>query len=154
VAKIRNIQCFAADGRRIRSYSPEAIERLREGGRVVVIRNRSGRVTSAHFCEIAGANPVSKTAHMGQHYSYQQSIGEARLWQHRPLISRVDRNELLDSMDHNQAENFIRGVFRAVPLSCLSAGKPKAKVVSIAEYRSGRRKAVRPLEFDSELRAA
>jgi hypothetical protein len=43
---------------------------------------------------------------MGQRYSVLVNIGDARLWQHRRL-------------SHEEADIFVRAVFRAVPLSIL-----------------------------------
>ena len=137
----QRIRWFSADGRPLRSYSRERLEFLAAHDRVVLIRNRKGRITSAHFRE-AGSSPIQAHAHMGQRYSFEQRVGDARLWQHKRLLHGARGAELAD------AERYLQAVFRAVPLSCM--GKV-VRIDSHPDYHRNQRRR-RPIEFVSEGR--
>lgn len=151
------VPTYATDGRRLRRYTLEAIERLETLDLVAVQRNRKGRIVAAHFRGLDGANPIQNNAHMGQSYSFEQHLASGRTaWKHRKLIQDGRMLETLFGEtpdDRAEAELFIRAIFRAVPLSCMKGNELKkpAKVVSI---EAGRKPAPRPLEFDSKLRVA
>ena len=156
------IPTFRADGRRVRDYSLEAIERLLGLSLIVVKRSRKGRITCAQFKSDAGANPLVKSAHMGQQYSYEHHLPSGHCaWSHRDLIQRQDVEALFgETVESRQdVDLYVRAVFRAVPLSCLVvkahvAPRPKpAKVVSIASGRRFRKTPPRPVEA-GERRAA
>src|SRR5438270_11528274 len=83
--KVSSIPTYASDGRRIRSYSLPAIERLLSMSKVVVRRNRKGKIVSASFRPHDGASPLRGTCNMGQRYSMLVRVGDYRLWQHRRL---------------------------------------------------------------------
>lgn len=161
MATDKTVPTYAADGRRLRSYTLEAIERLVKLDLVAVQRNRHGRIVLANFRPVDGANPIRTTAHLGTKYSFNEHLPSGlTAWKHRALL-RDERalaatlGELAD--DPADADLFIRRVFRAVPLSCLtqSEGAP-AKVVSIDAGRRKRKASgtARPVEFDSERRIA
>ena len=141
--KTKTIPTYSADGQRRRGYSPEAIERLLSLHLVVVQRNRKGAIAVAMFRPTSGANPIQPTAHMGTKYSFLERLDDGN---HAWALHG------LPASDHRDADLFVRAIFRAVPLSCMTRTKAPAKVVNIAEFR--RRKAARPIEFDSERRAA
>jgi hypothetical protein len=139
-----SIPTFGADGRRLRSYSLPAVERLLSLSKVVVRRNRRGRITSACFRPTDGANPLRLTALMGTRYSYQQQLDEHRAWSHRRLIQRQDVEALMgeELLDEVEIDVYVRAVFRAVPLSVMRRDPRKtpldrvpAKVVSIDSGR-------------------
>lgn len=155
------IPTYAYDGRRLRNYSAEAIERLLSLGLVAVERKRN-RIVSAHFRSVAGANPLKQTAHLGQTYSVLTRVGDARLWQHTPLLQRLAKDEQDDAAS---ADAFVRDVFRSVltsvtteaPTEAPAPTEKRSNVVSIAaSHKFGRpaRQPSRPIEFDSERRAA
>lgn len=140
--KSRDVPTFRADGRRVRDYSSEAIARLHALGLIVVGRSRKGRITCAQFKSDAGANPLVKSAHMGQQYSYEQALPSGHYaWRHRELIQRQDVEILFGERPENKRELdlYVRAIFRAVPLSCLRTPEPvssfpapaRVKVVSI-----------------------
>jgi hypothetical protein len=158
------IPTYASDGRRIRAYSLDAIEHLLSLSLIVVKRNRHGKILAAHFRPQDGSNPLRATASMGQRYSFHAPVGNdgMRAWTHKQLIQRQDLEALLGLPLDNDKELdlYIRGIFRSVALSVMQRGPEpdppapapaKAKVVSID---SGRRKPARPIEFDSQRRAA
>ncbi len=148
------VPTYASDGRRLRRYTLEAIERLERLNLVAVQRNRHGRIVIAHFRPTDGANPIRTTAHMGTKYSFNEHLPSGHMaWKYRRLIR--DERALAAMFgespdDVEDAELFVRAVFRAVPLSCMA--KP-AKVVSIDTSRKQKATA-RPIEFDSERRVA
>lgn len=126
---------------------------------VSVVRNRHGRISFAAFRSATGANPIRNTAHVGSKYSFREKIDDGLFaWSLRGL----------PSSRHEDADLFVRAIFRAVPLSCmkkrtkmsesLPTGKEftGGKVVDIAAYKRQRAAAppARPIEFDSERRAA
>lgn len=172
MATEKTVPTYAVDGRRLRSYTLEAIERLLQMDLVAVQRNRAGRIVTAHFRDGEGANPIRATAHLGTKYSFNQHLPSGRTaWKYRALMR--DERALAASLgeiadDPVDADLFIRRVFRAVPLSCikrtsapesLPAGKQftgSVKVVSIETARAKRKApaAARPIEFDSERRVA
>jgi hypothetical protein len=139
------IPTYAADGGRIHPRTPESIARLLSLSLIVVKRNRKGAICAAHFRPTDGANPLRATANMGQRYVYEQPVGNGyHAWTHRELIQRQDLEMLLGiKLDSREdVDLYLRGVFRAVPLSCMAAAgrKPQpprtpAKVVSIEAGR-------------------
>lgn len=145
------VPTFRADGRRVRDYSMEAIARLLALGMIVIARSRKGRITCAQFKSDAGANPLVKSAHMGQQYSYEQALPSGHYaWRHREMIQRQDVEMLFGERPESKRELdlYVRAIFRAVPLSCLrstpepAASSPvpaRAKVVSITSGRGFRR---------------
>lgn len=122
--KERLIPTYAADGRRLRAYSLEAIEHLLSLSKVVVRRNAHGRIKVAQFRGLAGANPLRSTAHAGTKYSFLVQNISTRSWQHKDLISSRDV-EILFNLSSSKDEElpsrdrFVRAVFLAVPASCL-----------------------------------
>jgi hypothetical protein len=124
------IPTYAADGRRLRNYSPDEINHLLSLSLVVVRRNQRGQIRVAQFRGQGGANPLRRTAHLGTRYAF---LGEARVWKHRRLLQSQDVEYLFGEPDNlAEAELFVQAVFRAVPLSCLKREKPaKAKVIPI-----------------------
>jgi hypothetical protein len=147
-----------SDGRRLFNRTLADIERLETKGRALIER-RKGRIVCAHLRPTEGASPVRTTAHMGQSYSYAQPLPSGhRAWKHsNVLISNRTVSEIVGKeVDSEQADLFIRAIFRAVPLSCMGMAKPTpptANVVAIDSYRKKTRKA-RPIEFDSERQRA
>ena len=117
------IPAYSSSGRRLRNYSLEAVERFLSATPPTcsVKRNRkTGRICSVQFfplpqnsAALEGKEPLRKTAHMGQHYSFPQQVDESgrRVWRFAPVLVPRD----VDS------EMFLMSVFRAVPLSCLKA---------------------------------
>lgn len=109
----------------MRNYSLDAVERMLQADppMISVKRNRkTGRICSVQFfplpessSAVEGKEPLRKTAHMGQHYSFAQAVDESgrRVWRFSPLL--VPRDE--------DTETFIMSVFRAVPLSCITEGR-------------------------------
>ena len=162
MATEKTVPTYAADGRRLRSYTLEAIERLLQLDLIAVQRNRAGRIVTAHFRDGGGANPIRNSAHMGQNYSFEEMLPSGNsAWKHSDLFrDKRDRQTLYDDAygDVAAIDLFVRGIFRAVPLSCMSRPETPtspAKVVSIDTGR--KRKApttARPIEFDSERRIA
>jgi hypothetical protein len=152
------IPTFASDGRRLRAYSLQAIERLLSLSLVVVRHNRRGQIVCAHFRPQDGSNPLRATANMGQRYYYLEHVGDRRVYAHTPLISRQDLEELKDTASTpEELDRYVRNIFRAVPLSCMErcprCGEPlndemghmcprkhPAKVVNIESYRRRARK--------------
>lgn len=153
------VPTYASDGRRLRRYTLEAIERLEKLDLVAVQRNRNGRIVCAHFRPADGANPIRSTAHMGTQYSFDETLPSGHsAWKHRALLR--DERALASLFgeqpdDPADAELFVQAIFRAVPLSCM-AGKTSPKVISINAGRKRKTKptAARPIEFDSERRIA
>lgn len=149
------IPTFASDGRRLRAYSLEAIERLLSLSLVVVRRNRHGRIVCAHFRPQDGSNPLRATANMGQRYYFLEHVGDRRVYAHTPLVPPQDVRDNCESPE--ELDRYVRNVFRAVPLSCMeqpprkdpairvpggnaSTGCPETKAVNIEHYRRRARK--------------
>lgn len=149
--KTRYIPTLSSDGQRRRRYSLEAIERLLSMDLVTVQRNRKGRIAFAAFRSSLGASPIRPTAHIGTKYSFYERLPDGH---HAWALHGLPTNE------HEDADLFVRAVFRAVPLSCMkqtpseapAKPTPPAKVINIAEFK--RQRIARPIEFDSERRAA
>ncbi len=123
------VPAYSSSGRRLRNYSLDAIERILalEPPGVVVKRNkRTGRITSAQFLPlpqnskaVEGKEPLRKTAHMGQAYSFQQSLEDSgrKAWSFSRLLLPGDDEDM---------ERRLQMIFRAVPLSCLTLVKDTA----------------------------
>ena len=161
-ATLTTIPTYAADGRRLRNYPLLQIENLLTSGAVRVDRNRRGEIKAANFLPVSGS-AANISAFMGQTYSFHEHLPSGhRAWKHSSLF-RGSVRELLDAdASERERDEFVRNIFRAVPLSVMAASAdvatpaPKpAKVISIDSYRK-KRPAVsaRPIEFDSERRAA
>lgn len=164
----QKIPAYAPDNStRRRSYSLEAIERFLSLDLVVAVRGRKGKILRVYFREPDGGNPLRTSAHMGQAYSYDETLPSGRsAWKHRKLVR--DERDLAALFgeppdDPIQADLYVRAIFRAVPISCMAQAKPEepppptpANVISIEAGRKRKREpaTARPLEFDSELRAA
>ncbi len=123
----KRIPTYATDGTRLhgyrmRDYALSAIERLLKLSKVVVRRNRQGRIVSAQFRPECGANPLCATALAGTRYSYLEQIYEHRVWSHRRLLPRQDLEKLAGEPLESEAEReqFVQAIFRAVPLSCMN----------------------------------
>lgn len=167
------VPTYSADGKRLRNYSLASIESLLVSDRVAVERNRKGEITCATMRPADKSNPILKSAHMGQSYSFLQNLPSGhRAWSHSRLL---DESELT-SEGIADAEKFVRDIFFAVPASVSRIEKPLAPVISIEEYRNRskrlapvvcidafrvrrhasmkRASAARPIEFDSERRVA
>ena len=151
VETTKKIPTYSADGSRRRRYSLEAIERLLSLHLVVVQRNRKGAIAVAMFRPLSGANPIRPTAHTGTKYSFHERLDDGH---HAWTLHGLPQNE------HEDADLFVRAIFRAVPLSCMkrdaectgNAREMHGKVVDIAAFK--RQRTARPIEFDSERRAA
>lgn len=141
------VPTYSSDGSRLRRYTLAAIERLEQLNLVAIQRNRKGKIVCAHFRNAEGANPIRTTAHVGSKYSYREKVGDGLFaWSLKGL----------PASEHEDADLFVRGIFRNVALSCMKRDEPTpapSKVVSIDAGRK-RRPAARPIEFDSERRAA
>ncbi len=144
-AEPRLIRTYAASGRRLSDSSPERVERLLALGFVVVRRNRRGAITLMQFKRDAQSGPIHKHAHMGQHYSFEEPLPSGYYaWKHRELVrDERDLQALFGEKpdDREEADRFVRAIFRAVPLSCLATDRPKtpkpaAKIVDIGQWRS------------------
>lgn len=166
-----NVPTFSSDGKRLRNYSRVVLEKMAASGRVAVERNRADLIVCATMRPSDGANPILKSAHMGQSYSFEQILPSSghRVWSHKELVDTRD----LKASEANAAQAFVRKLFLAVPLSVAVVEKPLAPVVCIDDYRQKQKrlapvlciaefrdraprsgKANRPIEFDSEKRAA
>jgi hypothetical protein len=115
------VPTYTADGRRFCSYSLEAIERLLRLSKIVVQRNRRNAIVAAYFRHPDGANPVSKSPHLGMHYSSRKRVGQARLWQHEPLISPSELIGVEGTPSREEAEQLLIEAFLGVPLSVLAS---------------------------------
>ncbi len=121
----KRIPTYAADGARLhgvrlRDYSLSMIERLLADSRVVVRRNRRGRIVSAQYRADVGATTLQANSLAGTRYSFLEQIREVRVWSHRRLIPREDLELLAGKpLDKAACEQFVKTIFRAVPLSCL-----------------------------------
>jgi hypothetical protein len=117
----RSVPAYAPNGRRLREYSLEAVDRLLAltPPRVTAKRHRrTGRVTSIQFlpqktAALEGNETLPKSVHLGQHYSYEQTVDDAghRVWAFTRLLAPRDTDV--------DVEEYLQAVFRAVPLSCL-----------------------------------
>jgi hypothetical protein len=105
------IPAYSPDGRRRRNVSAGAVERLLNQDKIVIRKNKNGRVTCVQFLCEDGANPLQSVAHGGTKYSFQRRFGLARVWVLKNLAPSGDED----------ADLFVRCVFRAVPLSVLTA---------------------------------
>jgi len=156
------IPTYSSEGRRLRRYTLEAIERLEQLNLVAVQRNRRGRIVCAHFRGIDGANPIQNAPHSGTFYSSEETLPSGRsAWKHRGLVR--DRGALESLLgeapeDLQEAEVLCAAIFQRVLVSCIAkprnARATRDKVVSIDAGGKRKRAGSRPLEFDSELRAA
>jgi hypothetical protein len=137
------IRTYAANGRRLSDSSPERAERLIELGKVVARRDRRGRIRLIQFKHDCGAYPLQATAHMGTRYSYEEPLPSGHYaWKHRELVRDERSLEALFGEkpdDREEADRFVRAIFRAVPLSCMTKPNKLAPVVNIEEYRERRR---------------
>lgn len=150
------IPTYAADGRRLRSYTPSAVARLISLDQIVVECNRKGKIVCATFRPASGANPIRKTAHLGQHYSFREALPSGHhCWKHSNVLTRREAGELAGhDLEKVEGDRFIRTVFWAVPLSILQR-QEKATAAKMVSIDRGRKPRVsRPVEFDSEMRAA
>ena len=145
MATRRTIPTYSSDGERLPNHAASKIEQLLVSGRVAVERTRKGTIVCATFRPRDGANPISNTAHMGQSYSVHELLANGhRAWKHVDLLTAQESNVC------------VRAAFLAVPLSVISKPAPAKKstpVVCIDSYRR-KKELARPVEFDSELRAA
>jgi hypothetical protein len=167
--KLRLIRTYAANGARLRDRSLESVETLEALGKVAVRRSKRGTITVCQFrSEPNGANPIAKTAHLGQVYSFRQELPSGhRVWKHRALVQSQAVEALFGepAEDPQALDTFVRSVYLHVALSVITEPAPRtpptpAKVVNIAGYaarrrpsdKKARRDAPRPIEFDSQLR--
>ena len=147
------IPAYSSSGRRLRNYSVDAIERILqlEPPGVVVKRNkRTGRICSAQFLPlpqnskaVEGKEPIKKTAHMGQSYSFRQALEDSgrRAWSFSRLLLPGDDEDM---------ERRLQMIFRAVPLSCLtlvqapSLAEPATIEVEASEVKASEIEASEP----------
>jgi hypothetical protein len=121
----KRIPTYAASGARLhgvrlRDYSLSMIERLLADAKITVRRNRKGVIVSAQYRAEAGATTLQATSLAGTRYSFLEQIREVRVWSHRRLIPREDLELLAGKpLDKAACEQFVKTIFRAVPLSCL-----------------------------------
>ncbi len=160
----RIVPTFAANGKRLRNHSAAHVEQLEQRGVVQLSRTAKGRIKACQFLTGLGANPVQKTANTGTVYSFYNRVGDAQLWEHRQMVQRQDVEALfgLPVERGEDLELYLRGIFRAVPLSCMRTeaiimprpAKTPAKVVSIASGRKpGERRPSRIVPERQELAA-
>ncbi len=122
------IPAYSSSGRRLRNYSHEAVERilgLTPTACVAKRNKRTGHICSVQFLPlpqnssaVEGKEPLRKTAHMGQHYCFEQAILDSgrKAWGFaKILVPREDR----DLDDPEDMERRLQLIFRAVPLSCM-----------------------------------
>jgi hypothetical protein len=97
-------------------------------GMVALERNPQGRIVSMTFLpesadRHSSLNPVRRSIPTGGYYSFEELIDERFwVWSHRSLISRSELREILGpglEDERQSAEDFLKTVFRAVPLSIL-----------------------------------
>jgi len=86
----RLVPAFSSDGRRTRSYTLGACERLLEKDRVTAKRNARGEIRCIHFrCravgDLDGGSALRAVATMGQRYSHFAQVGDVNLWQLKDL---------------------------------------------------------------------
>lgn len=156
VSQSQKIPAYAPDNStRRRSYSLEAIERFLALDLVVAIRGRKDKILRVYFREPDGGNPLRASGRMGTKYSFDQTLPSGRsAWKHRELV--CDERDLAALFgeppdDPVEADLYVRAIFQAVPISCMTQPQSPtpAKVISIDAGRKAR-----PIEFDSERRAA
>jgi hypothetical protein len=137
----QTIPTYSATGSRLRSSSLARIDHLLSLSLVVVTRNKRGQICAATFRPSNGANPLRTSCHQGQRYSMLAQCGNHRAWKHKdpPNKARLAAEFLVDGEAPSEEEMdlFVRAIFRAVPLSCLTDPQMDA-------YR--RRQAAQPLE--------
>jgi hypothetical protein len=164
----RLIRIYASNGTRLRDRSLASITTLAEQGRIAVSRNRRGTITCAQFIsEPGGINKIRATAHMGQAYSFPQSLPSGhKTWKHRSLLQSQEIETIFGEPveDQKVLDLYLRSIFRRVALDCIADPKPAptptpANVFNIADYANRRKRTVgagvsRPIEFDSERRRA
>jgi hypothetical protein len=81
----RLVPSFAADGRRTRSYTLGACERLFSLDKVTAKRNARGEIRAIHFRDQDGGSALRAVATMGQRYSEFVQVGDVNLWQLKDL---------------------------------------------------------------------
>ena len=176
------IPTYAADGARLRNLSLPAVEHLLSINDVIVRRDKAGNIKRAQFIEVLTPGPQKENGSLvGQTYSYLQNLPSGhRAWRFSELLCSESKEQLsAEGLEKEDIERFLMATFRAVPLSCMSAVaspgpeiKAKAKtakspkVVSIGEFERKRKTIrllarasyrgpkLRPIEFDSQRRAA
>ncbi len=138
---VRMIRTYAADGSRRRDYSATACERMAKLGMVALQKNRYGEPISATFLPEAkdsqsSLNPLRRSIPTGVYYSFEELVAERFwVWTHRPLISRAELREMLGPALQDEriaAEDFLKTVFLAVPLSLFEKRKPSRTPASRA----------------------
>jgi hypothetical protein len=177
----RLVPVYGANGKRLRNRSMASVETLLEQGKIMLTYTKRGAIKAAQFLDGGGANPIRTTAHLGTQYSFHNRIRQDAplfAWEHRPLVQPQDIEALFGETVESQLDRdlYVRAIFRAVPLSCMTGGQlagetpqtpsPEApaaakRVLSIADFadrrrmiRAKREGLHRPVEFDSEMRAA
>lgn len=119
------IRTYSSDGLRLRDYSESAIEKLAALGRVIVtfrvLASGERRMACATFCPQNGSR-IRASAHMGQTYSFREKLPNgSRAWKHADLLSPASIRKLAGKpLELEEIDLYLRRVFRAVPLSCLS----------------------------------
>ena len=166
---MKTIATYAADGSRLRDYPLSSIEYLLAKDAITVRRNVRGEIRKAFFRPTLNTSALLKTAHLGQSYSYEQLLPSGHhAWKHREFITPEQVLELEnEGIEATDVERFIQQTFCAVKLSVLARStKLPANVVAIDAFpekraavrKLGRKKLtgriVRPIEFDSQRRAA
>ena len=142
------IPTYSAAGRRLGNRRLAIIEQLLADGLVTVERNRKGTITCAQY-RFRVRKPEEVRIPTG--HSFQETLPSGhRAWK---FASEALSEELSAEKDQKDAERFVQAVFRAVPLSIL-AGRPAKPVV--VPIRSVQKTSAphRPIEFDSQMRAA
>jgi hypothetical protein len=115
--RTRSVPAYASNGRRLRDYSVEAVERCLALKLCIAKRHRkSGRIASIQFLPPrSSGEPVPKTVHMGQRYSFCERLDDTayRAWKFsRTLVPRDW------AADPEEVERELQKIFRAVALSC------------------------------------
>ena len=157
----RTIPIYSADGTRLRNRALASIDQLLADGKVVVERNRRGRIVCATFRparQAAGA--LRQKPHAAPAYSYPQALPSGRkAWRFSALITADDLQDLSEQgVSAAEADRYVRGLFLTVSASVMAAppapvsvaAKPRrrAEVICISSVRR------RPVEFDSGFRKA
>ena len=156
----RTIPIYSADGTRLRNRTAASIEQLLADGKIVVERNRRGRIVCATFHPAqSAALVIRKKPHAGQTYSYSQTLPSGRkAWRFSALIAAEDLEDLSwQGVSPAEADCYVRSLFLTVstsitveqaPVNPPAKSRPRAEVVCITTKRK------RPVEFDSEYRRA
>ena len=133
-----SIPAYSSSGQRLRNYSLAAVERflaIKPPACVAKHNRRTGRVCSIQFFPLPESSSACReakqkilaTAHMGQAYSFKECVDNAghRVWKHSQTL--MPRSE--------DADTYLRLIFRAVPLSCLvqQTDASEAPVVLVEE---------------------